>query len=80
MQTIRVLRGWAEDRYQAGVRFGTVGARKGGISRHWPAPVRLAGTQKGRKGQSTAGAGAPEGPFDKLDFAAEPFGAPIRGT
>jgi poly(A) polymerase len=29
-ETIRVLRGWAEDRYQAGVRFGTVGARKGG--------------------------------------------------
>jgi poly(A) polymerase len=29
-ETTRVLRGWADNQYHVGVRFGTVGARKGG--------------------------------------------------
>ena len=31
-ETTRVLQGWADNRYHVGVRFGTVGARKGGGS------------------------------------------------
>ena len=31
-QTLRVLRGWAEHQYLQGIRFGTVGARRGGVT------------------------------------------------